>query len=122
MSKKIITLQTLADKLDNLDSKVDNLGSRLDSKIDNLGSRLDSKIDALGSRLDSKIDALQESMDDGFALVKQGFDDSEVRFDRLEENQEHMKLRLDNVAYRFEFVELEQRVTRLEHQRKPSRA
>lgn len=34
---------------------------------------------------------------------------------RLEQGQEEIKLRLDNVAYRFELVELQKRVERLEH-------
>ena len=33
---------------------------------------------------------------------------------KLENGQEDIKLRLDNVAYRFEFVELKRRVTLLE--------
>ncbi len=34
---------------------------------------------------------------------------------KIERTQEDMKLRLDNVAYRFELQDLQQRVTRLEH-------
>lgn len=33
----------------------------------------------------------------------------------LKEGQEHIKLRLDSVAYRFELVEVQKRLERLEH-------
>jgi len=36
------------------------------------------------------------------------------KFQKLEEGQEQIKLRLDNVAYRFELVELQRRVKLLE--------
>lgn len=59
------------------------------------------------------------------AMVKEGFDDvahgMNKRFDNLEERMDVMekshdeiKLRLDNVAYRFEIVELQRRVELLE--------
>ncbi|MEK7637403.1 MAG: hypothetical protein AAB402_03405 [Patescibacteria group bacterium] len=61
-------------------------------------------------------------------LIKQGFDQVEVQFvrvdeqlgtingrlTRLETGVENINLRLDNVAYRFELNELDQRVSTLE--------
>lgn len=57
----------------------------------------------------------------GFDSVDKRFDEVDKRFDRVEkaivtlaQGQEDIKLRLSNVAYRFELQELEQRVKRLE--------
>jgi len=47
-------------------------------------------------------------------MIKVGFDEVKVRLDTLERGQEDIKLRLDNVAYRFEIVALEKRVDVLE--------
>ena len=47
-------------------------------------------------------------------MVKKGFDQVDERFDTLERGQEEIKLKLDNVAYRFEMVELQKRVEVLE--------
>jgi len=53
-------------------------------------------------------------------MVKLGFDGQNRRFDRiekqiniLEQGQEEIKLRLDNVAYRFELRDLEKTVKSL---------
>ena len=53
-------------------------------------------------------------------MVKLGFDGQDRRFDRikkqkniLEQGQEEIKLRLDNVAYRFELRDLEKTVKSL---------
>lgn len=56
-------------------------------------------------------------------MVKQGFDGVTTelgklnqRMDTLERGQEEIKLRLDNVAYRFELVELQKRIEKIEKQ------
>lgn len=65
------------------------------------------------------------TLDDLAGMVAQGFSDMDSKFDKkftdfdkklstLEEGQEHIKLKLDNVAYRFELVELQKRVDLLE--------
>jgi outer membrane murein-binding lipoprotein Lpp len=61
---------TLDYKIDQMDAKMDALGSKMDAKIDALGSKMDakmdalgSKMDALGSKMDAKIDALGSKMD-----------------------------------------------------------
>lgn len=48
-------------------------------------------------------------------MVANGFERVEKRFNGLEDGQEQIKLRLDNVAYRFELLELQKRVQFLEH-------
>jgi len=52
--------------------------------------------------------------DDLAAIVAKGFDSLENRMDTLEQGQEDIKLKLDNVAYRFELVALQKRVEELE--------
>lgn len=58
-------------------------------------------------------------------IVKQGFDEigqdlsifkteAKQDFRKIESDLEDIKLRLDNVPYRFEFIDLEKRVGRLE--------
>jgi hypothetical protein len=54
-------------------------------------------------------------------MIKRGFDDVDRKFakvntrlDNLERGQEDIKLKLDQVAYRFELNELEKRVQKVE--------
>ena len=61
-------------------------------------------------------------------MVKRGFDGADKRFDKvdsrfdkidsrlgnLEQGQDEIKVRLDNVAYRFEVEDLQRRVKKLE--------
>ena len=54
---------------------------------------------------------LAETINNSFGDLE---DKINSRFDKLEQGQEDIKLRLDNVAYRFELVELQKRVERLE--------
>lgn len=72
------------------------------------------------------------TIDDLARMVKSGFDSVDKRFDgvdgkfigiekrldNLERGQEDIKLRLDNVAYRFELLELQRRVELLEKKAK----
>lgn len=67
------------------------------------------------------------TIEDLAGMVQRGFDDLsgqikkvQKRMDVFERGQEDIKLRLDNVAYRFELKELENRVKILE--RKVARA
>ena len=54
-------------------------------------------------------------------MIKRGFDGNDKRFDKvdsrldtLDNGVEEIKLKLDNVAYRFEVEELTRRIKRLE--------
>lgn len=67
------------------------------------------------------------TINDLAVMVKQGFDDATKQFDKvnqrlnsLEQGQERIELRLTNVAYRFELVELQKRVEKIEKQVFPS--
>jgi hypothetical protein len=58
--------------------------------------------------------AKKDEMDRRFEHVDKRFDAVDKRLDKLEQGHEEIKLRLDNVAYRFELVELQRRVELLE--------
>ena len=60
------------------------------------------------------IDDLAIVVNAGFEGVNKQFEGVNKRLKGLERGQEQIKLRLDNVAYRFELVELERRVKRME--------
>ena len=64
------------------------------------------------------IDDLGGMIKNGFDQVDKRFEDIEEKnkkhFNTLEQGQEDIKLRLTNVAYRFELQELESRVKNLE--------
>jgi len=53
------------------------------------------------------VDKRFNSVDKRFNSVDKRFDRVENRLDILEQGQEDIKLRLDNVAYRFELQDLE---------------
>ena len=70
---------------------------------------------------DTTINDLAGMVQKGFEGVDKRFDAVDKRFERmerqmviLEDGQEQIKLRLDNVAYRFELNDLEKRVQLLE--------
>ena len=56
---------------------------------------------------DKRFEKMDEKMD-------KRFDKVESRLDNLEQGQEEIKLRLDNVAYRFEVEDLKKRVKKIE--------
>jgi len=56
---------------------------------------------------DKRFEKIDEKMD-------KRFDKVESRLDNLEQGQEEIKLRLDNVAYRFEVEDLKKRVKKIE--------
>lgn len=66
------------------------------------------------SKEETTIDDLARMVAEGFNGMEKRFTGLENRMDILERGQEDIKLRLDNVAYRFELQDLDRRVTRLE--------
>ncbi len=59
-------------------------------------------------------DKLATMIKQGFDQVGEKLDSVDQRLTNLERGQENIVLRLDNVAYRFELNELDQRVDTLE--------
>ena len=64
------------------------------------------------------IDDLAVMINGGFnatqKIINENQKENNRRFNLLESGQEDIKLRLDNVAYRFELIQLQSRVKRLE--------
>lgn len=60
------------------------------------------------------IDDLAIMIGKGFSHVDKRFEQVDKRLSSLGEGQEDIKMKLDNVAYRFELVELQKRVEILE--------
>lgn len=60
------------------------------------------------------IDNLAVMIKKGFDHMDENFKQADERLNCLEKGQEEIKLKLDNVAYRFELVELQKRVEILE--------
>jgi hypothetical protein len=67
-------------------------------EFDNLGGMIKRGFDGVDKRF--------EGVDKRFEGVDKRFDRLDKRMDTFEQGHEEIKLRLDNVAYRFELVEL----------------
>ena len=66
------------------------------------------------NELATVIDSLAGITKAGFEVVDKRFERVEKRLTNLEHGQEDIILRLDNVAYRFELVEVQKRLKALE--------
>ena len=86
MAKKKITLEDLAQKIDGVEKK--------------LSKKIENETGGLAAMTKRGFDKTQEENKKDFKLVRQDIED--------------LKLRQDNVAYRFEINALGERVTKLE--------
>lgn len=76
-------LEQVHEKLDNkidlvsekLDNKIDQVHEKLDNKIDQVHEKLDSKIDQVHEKLNNKIDQVHEELDGKIDLVYEKLDD-----------------------------------------------
>jgi len=82
--------------------------------LENLSEKIDNGFKKADQKIDERIDQLA-------LVVKNGFDENTKqhqqifnRIDNLEQGQEEIKLKLDQVAYRFEVQELDRRLKRVE--------
>jgi hypothetical protein len=107
MPKKNITIDDLAVRFDKTDRKIDQLAESMRVGFIKQEERLTKNID-------EKIGDLAGLTKRGFDEMGERFDKVENRLNKVEQGQEDIKLRLDNVAYRFELIELQRRVTLLE--------
>jgi hypothetical protein len=71
-------------------------------------------VDGVASTLDDLARSVKEGFDGVSKSMKSGFEAVDKRLIALETGQEDIKLRLDNVAYRFEIVEVQKRLKALE--------
>jgi len=83
---------------------------KLAERMDKGFQGVNQKIDHLASAVDEKIDGLALAVAKGFEGVDKRFDKAETRLDNLEQGQEAIKVRLDNVPHRFEVQELDKRL------------
>lgn len=82
------------------------LATKMDAGFKQVNERFD--------KVDKKFYQVNENHESLARMVAKGFEEVDSRFVTLERGQEEIKLRLDNVAYKFEVVDLEKRVGRLE--------
>lgn len=96
MDKEKITLDKLAE----------NMEKGFQGVKEHTNQKIDQKIDELSLAVAKGF----EGVDKRFEHVDKRFDRVETRLDGLEQGQEAIKLRLDNVAYRFEVKDLDERL------------
>jgi len=99
-------------KVDSLSGKVDSLAGQVDSlsgKVDSLTKRVDS--------LDEKVQKNSDDIDSLAIIVNNRFDESDKKIEKIQTDVEFLKqgedrieLRLTNVAYRLDVVNLQDRV------------
>ena len=70
-------------------------------------------VNKIATSLDDLARMVKEGFDEVHGTIKAGFDKVDNRLAALENGQEEIKLRLTNVAYRFELEKLEKRVKAL---------
>lgn len=97
---------------------IEDLARHMDRRFDetekNTNRRFDENEKHTDKKIDEKIEDLARITKKGFDAVDRGFGENSREHSLLESGQEDIKLRLDSVAYRFEFVELQKRVARVE--------
>ena len=75
---------------------------------------LTKNVNKIATSLDDLARMVKEGFDEMSGTMKAGFDKVDNRLTALEKGQEDIKLRLDNVAHRFELVEVLKRLKTLE--------
>jgi len=100
------------DKIEKIIEKsAENTRADLRKEIASSAEKTKSEI---GIIIKEEIEGLAIMTNNGFNGVQKQLNEHNRRFDILESGQEDIKLRLDNVAYRFELIQLQSRVKRLE--------
>ena len=92
---------------------LEKLASDTDKKFDGLAIMIKHGFDGVDKRFDiveNRLDVIENRLD----VIEKRLDVIEKRLEVLEQEIEAIKLRFTEVAWRFEFKELEQRVRRLE--------
>ena len=72
------------------------------------------EINSLENKIDTKIDTVKKEIDEFGIIVKNEFSKVNKNIKELKQGQENIELKLTNVAYRFELLELERRIEILE--------
>lgn len=120
--KNKITLQAIMDSIEQLSAKHDLQMLDVINKIDTFSENFERK-------LDDGLSGLAAMVNDGFTdhskrmdRIEGLLDRTETRLSNLELGQETIVSRLDNVAYKFEIVDLHRRVEVLERHDKQRRS
>ena len=108
--EKNITINDLARATNGLTKNVNTISTATHGLI--------KKVNSLVATVDDLARSVKEGFDEVHGTIKAGFDKVDNRLTALENGQEEIKLRLSNVAYRFEVVELENQVKTLTKQMK----
>ena len=106
MKEKNITINDLATALNGLTKNVNTLSTTTNG--------LTKKVNSLVSTVDDLARSVKEGFDEVHRTMDARFDKVDNRLTTLENGQEDIKLRLDNVAHRFELVEVQKRLKILE--------
>ncbi len=104
--EKNITINDLARATNGLIKNVNTISTATNGLI--------KKVNSLVATVDDLARSVKEDFDEVHGTIKAGFDKVDNLLTALENGQEEIKLRLTNVAYRFELEELEKRVKALE--------
>ncbi len=105
MKEKNITINNLASAVHELTKNVTTISTATNS--------LTKKVNSLVATVDDLARSVKEGFDEVHVTMKAEFNKVDNRLTALENGQEEIKLRLSNVAYRFEFVELENQMKAL---------
>ncbi len=96
---KKITLNNLSGKVDNISEKVDKVSSSMETGFTRMGKGF--------NKLNQDIESLAR-------MTSKGFENTKADVEVLQGDVSDIKLRLDNMAPKFEVRALEKRVVRLE--------
>ena len=105
--KKIIKKNTT---LDNLAGQMAKGFQQVNFKYGRLNDQMVSGF----KQVNENHEQLARTVSAGFLQVDQTLSEVNNKIQNLEDGQEQIKLRLDSVAYRFELVEVQRRVSHLE--------
>jgi len=110
--KKITTLENLAVAMEKgfekADARIDNLAVAMEKGFKAADKRMDVGFEKADKKTDEKIESLALMVQKGFEEVRDELKVVNKKLDLLERGQEDLKLRQDNVPYRFELKEQEE--------------
>lgn len=122
---KKVTLETLAATMEagfkHSEAELKQATARMEAGFKHAQSELkqvEGRMDVGFKRLDGKMDAgfkkVNEDIESLARMTARGFEDTANNIAKLEQGQENIQLRVDNLAPTFEVRSLERRVKRLE--------
>jgi hypothetical protein len=113
MKKKI----SLSEQIEKIDKFLEKLAKQTSLQINDLSKSfkvLSGRFDNLSGKFDHLSTSVSGQIDDLAQITKNSFDDVDGRLGGLELGQDAILIKLDNYAYKFEVVDIKQRVNRLE--------